>query len=61
MSLTIPPVQSANAQVQQTQQAPPPPKPAPPQSAVPQDKVTLSSTPKPATTPAGGDSDHDGH
>jgi hypothetical protein len=63
MSLTIPPVQTASAQSQQTQQAPPPPKPAT-QSAVPQDKVTISDTAKQAasgnTKPAAGDANHDG-
>jgi hypothetical protein len=64
MSLTIPPVQTANAQPQQTQQAPPPPKPATTQTAVPQDKVTISDSAKQAasgnTKPAAGDANHDG-
>jgi hypothetical protein len=50
MSLTIPPVQPATAQAQQTQQTPPPPKPATPQSAVPQDKVTISDSAKQAAS-----------
>jgi len=64
MSLTIPPVQSANAQTQ-TQQAAPPPKQAATQSSIPQDKATISESAKQAlsdnTKPAaGGDVDHDG-
>jgi hypothetical protein len=64
MSLTIPPVQTAHAQSQETQQAPPPPKPAATQSIVPQDKVSISDSAKQAaagnTKPAAGDANHDG-
>jgi hypothetical protein len=64
MSLTIPPVQAVHAQTQ-TQQAAPPPKPAATQSAIPQDKATISEGAKQALTDntkpvAGGDVNHDG-
>jgi hypothetical protein len=64
MSLTVPPVQAASVQSQQTQQAPPPPKQPTTANAVPQDKVTISDSAKQAasgnTKPAAGDANHDG-
>jgi hypothetical protein len=65
MSLTVQPVQVANAQTQ-TQQAAPPAKQAATQSAaIPQDKVSISESSKQALADtakptAGGDVDHDG-
>ncbi|HTC62896.1 MAG TPA: hypothetical protein VK709_08635 [Candidatus Saccharimonadales bacterium] len=62
MSLTIQPIQTPTAQ---TQPAAPPAKQPATQSAVPQDKVTISESSKQALTDntkpaAGGDVDHDG-
>ncbi len=64
MSNSINPVQAVNAQTQ-TQPAAQPPKQAAAQTAIPQDKVTISESAKQAladkTKPAaGGDVDHDG-
>jgi hypothetical protein len=51
MSLTVPPVQSAHAQTEPPQVAALPPKPASTQSALPEDKVTISDSAKqPAST-----------
>ena len=62
MSISVQAVQGVNAQIQ-TQPAAPPPK-SPAQTAVPQDKVTISpqaqqALAKNAKPAAGGDVDHD--
>jgi len=64
MSNPIQPIHAVSAQTQAPQAAPPP-KQAATQTAVPQDKVTISESAKQALTDntkpaAGGDKDHDG-